>query len=162
MRITEKTVVSTFALAALLALAACEGPPSQATGGGPEAPRPPQGSAWVIFGADTVLAEVADTPEAQQQGLMNREHLEPGAGMLFVFDTESIQAFYMRNTLIPLDIAFLDRAQIVVDIQQMEPLTEDLHRSAAPAMFALEVPQGWFEQEGIEVGQLARIVFSRR
>lgn len=153
--------VGLLALAMLLGIAACESPPAE-SGGDYQGPRPPQGYAWVILGADTVEAEVADTPEEQQQGLMNREELDAGKGMLFVFDTESFQAFYMRNTLIPLDIAFLDGAQVVIDIQQMEPLTEDLHRSAGPAMYALEVPQGWFASQDIEVGQLARIVFGRR
>lgn len=133
---------------------------------GPEAisdgPRPPQGYAWVIFDADTVVAEIADTPELQQQGLMNRDEVPPGTGMLFVFDRELTQSFYMRNTYVPLDIAFLSAAQVVVDIQQMEPLTESLHQSARPALLALEVPQGWFGSQGIEVGDIAEIVYPRR
>jgi uncharacterized protein len=161
-RPTTRTTLVTAVTAVLLALAACESRPAESTGGSNSGPRPPQGYAWVIFGADTVRAEVADTPEKQQQGLMFRDELDAGSGMLFVFDAETIQSFWMRDTHVPLDIAFLDRALVVVDIQQMEPMTEDLHRSAAPAMFALEVPEGWFEQEGIEPGQLARMVFGRR
>ena len=145
---------------AVLGLGACEG------SGGPSPdvdgePRPPRGSAWVIFDADTVVAEVADTPEARQQGLMFRESLNPGEGMLFVFETELPHAFYMRNTLIPLDIAWLNESQVIVDIQQMEPQTEDLHTPVQPALYAVEVPQGWFAEEGVEVGDLARIVFGR-
>lgn len=127
----------------------------------PDGPRPPQGFAWVIFDADTVVAEVANSPELQQQGLMNRDEVPAGTGMLFVFEQERTQSFYMRNTYVPLDIAFLDEAQIVVDIQQMEPLTENLHQSASPALLALEVPQGWFASQGIGVGDIAEIVYGR-
>lgn len=128
----------------------------------PAAPRPPQGIAWVIFGNDTVFAEIADTPQLRERGLMYREELPDGQGMLFVFDSEQTRSFWMRNTFIPLDIAFLDARQIVVDIQQMEPESEELTESARPAMFALEVPEGWFARQEIEVGSQARIVFGRR
>lgn len=123
--------------------------------------RPPRGNAWVIFDADTILAEVAATPEARERGLMHRTELPDGRGMLFIFDDQQTLSFWMRNTFIPLDIAYLDRRQVVVDIQQMEPETEELHESARPALFALEVPQGWFEAQGIEVGAQARIVRGR-
>jgi uncharacterized protein len=126
------------------------------------ASRPGQGVAWVIFGADTVHAEVADTPERRERGLMHRTELAEGAGMLFVYSAAASRSFWMRNTFIPLDIAFLDERLVVVDIQQMEPESETMHQSAAPAMFALEVPQGWFASKGIEVGAEARVVFGRR
>jgi len=150
-----------FALGAVAGLLAACDPASDETSGVGNEPRPEQGHAWVIFGSDTVDAEVADSPDEHAQGLMFRERLDPGQGMLFVFDAERTQVFYMRNTYVPLDIAFLDGAQVIVDIQQMEPLTEDLHQSARPAMYALEVPQGWFATGEIQVGQLARIVFGR-
>ncbi len=124
--------------------------------------RPPQGRAWVVFGADTVVAEVADTPALRERGLMYRTELADGHGMLFVYTSEAPRSFWMQNTYIPLDIAFLDARQVVVDIQQMEPESEELHTSAVPAMFALEVPQGWFASRGIEVGAEARIVFPLR
>jgi uncharacterized membrane protein (UPF0127 family) len=120
---------------------------------------PPRGRAWVIFGKDTVLAEVAKTAEQREEGLMYRESLEEGRGMLFVFSDSQIRSFWMRNTLIPLDIAYIDENLRIADIHAMEPQTEDPHPSARPAMFALEVPQGWFAQAGIEVGAQARIVF---
>ncbi len=157
-----------------MALAACgneggggDGAASAAPGGGPGVPRegvarPGQGIAWVIFGADTVRAEIADTPELRERGLMHRTELADGEGMLFVYSTSATRSFWMRNTYIPLDIAFLDERLFIVDIQQMEPETENLHESAAPAMFALEVPQGWFASRGIEVGAEARVVFGRR
>lgn len=122
---------------------------------------PPRGGAWVILGSDTVVVEIADEQAERQQGLMSRARLDAGTGMLFVFEDEAFHAFYMRNTLIPLDIAWMDESQVIVDIQQMEPETEELHTPAQAALFALEVPQGWFAEMGIEVGDLAQIVFGR-
>jgi uncharacterized protein len=123
---------------------------------------PPRGSAWVIFDQDTVLAEVADTPEDRERGLMHRTEVPDGTGMLFVFDDMGTRQFWMRNTYVPLDIAFMDINQRVVDIQQMEPETDEFTESAAPAMFALEVRSGWFEEQGISQGSEAQIVFGRR
>jgi len=119
---------------------------------------PPRGEAWVIFDSDTVRAEVARTPEEREQGLMFRESLEEGRGMLFIFPDAQTRSFWMRNTLIPLDIAYIDENLRIVDIQAMTPQTEDPHPSAEPAMFALEVPQGWFRERGIDVGSAARLV----
>lgn len=120
---------------------------------------PPRGEAWVIFGSDTIRSELARTPEEREEGLMFRETLEEGRGMLFVFPDSQIRSFWMRNTLIPLDIAYMDESLRIVDIQAMDPQTEDAHPSARPAMFALEVPQGWFRKMGIEVGHQAQVVF---
>jgi uncharacterized protein len=113
----------------------------------------------VVFGTDTVRAEVARTPEQRERGLMYRESLEHGRGMLFVFPDVQIRSFWMKNTFIPLDIAYLDANLRIVDIQAMEPLDEDTYPSARPAMFALEVPLGWFAQAGVAVGDEAHVVF---
>jgi uncharacterized protein len=123
---------------------------------------PPAGEAWVIFGTDTVRAEVARTPEQREQGLMYRESLEHGRGMLFVFPDSQIRSFWMRNTFIPLDIAYMDESLRIVDIQAMEPEDESTYPSARPAMFALEVPGGWFDEAGVGVGAEAHIVFGPR
>jgi uncharacterized protein len=122
---------------------------------------PERGMAWVIFDGDTVKAEIAYTAQERATGLMHREELPEGTGMLFVFDDVDFRSFWMQNTYIPLDIAFLDRDGRIVDIQQMEPQTTEMHDSAAPAMFALEVPQGWFAARGIEVGDTPHMVFGR-
>ena len=127
---------------------------------GGELPEP--GMAWVIFGHDTVRAEVAEAEEERERGLMHRRRLEEGRGMLFVFPRERVRSFWMKNTYIALDIAFLDSTLEVVDVQQMEPETEDFYESTAPAMFALEVPQGWLEARGVRVGTQAEIVFGPR
>lgn len=133
---------------------------AQVSGGGARpTPRPAPGHAWVIFGADTVVAEVARTPEERAEGLMYRQELHDGAGMLFVFDDNQIRSFWMQNTYVALDIAFMDPAFTVVDIQQMAPMTTDPHESKLPAMFALEVRQGWFADHGIAVGARAQVVF---
>jgi uncharacterized membrane protein (UPF0127 family) len=127
----------------------------------PDAGRVESGSAsaQVIFGADTVVAEVARTPDERAQGLMYREELAEDAGMLFIFPESSVRGFWMQNTYLPLDIAFLDASFRVVDIQQMEPLTTDQHTASAPFMYALEVNQGWFEAHGVGIGAVAEIVF---
>lgn len=128
-------------------------------GARPSVSRPARGHAWVIFGTDTVVAEVARTPEERAEGLMYRQELPDGTGMLFVFEDNQIRSFWMQNTYLALDIAFLDPALNVVDIQQMAPMTTDPHESKAPAMFALEVRQGWFADKGIPVGARAQMVF---
>ena len=123
---------------------------------------PPRGSAWVVFNGDTVVAEVADTPEARERGLMHRTEVPEGTGMLFVFDDEDIRQFWMRDTYVPLDIAFVNREQEIVDIQQMEPEDEEFTESASPAMYAVEVRAGWFEEQGIGPGASVEFVFGRR
>jgi uncharacterized membrane protein (UPF0127 family) len=123
---------------------------------------PPRGYAWVIFGNDTITAEIADTPQTRNRGLMFREELPEDEGMLFIFEGEAIRSFWMENTFIPLDIAFINRTLAIVDIRQMQPQTVVLHTSSAPAMYALEVPQGQLAARGITVGQRPRIVFGAR
>ena len=115
----------------------------------------------VVFGSDTVRAEVADTPETRSQGLKYREAVPDGTGMLFVWDTEGERSIWMQNTYVALDVAFIDRNFRIVDIQQMEPQTTDIHDGASPAMFALEVRQGWFAEKGIAVGDRCQLIFSR-
>lgn len=120
---------------------------------------PPDGHAWVIFGTDTILAEVASTPEERSEGLMYREEVPDGTGMLFVFQDSQTRSFWMANTYVALSVAYLDPAYRIVDIVDMEPLVTEGYPSRAPAMFALEVRQGWFLEQGIGVGDQAEIVF---
>jgi hypothetical protein len=120
---------------------------------------PQAGHAWVIFGPDTVVAEVASTADERAQGLMYRDEVPDGTGMLFVFPDSRVRSFWMANTYVALDIAYMDPSFRVVDIVAMEPLVTDSYPSQAPAMFGLEVRQGWFAEQGIGIGAQGQIVF---
>lgn len=104
-----------------------------------------------------VPVEIADTDAERQMGLMGRAALAEGTGMLFVFDAEQPRSFWMKDTLIPLSIAYIDAQGRIVDIQDMQPLDETPHPSAAPAQYALEVNQGFFAARGIQVGDLVEL-----
>lgn len=124
---------------------------------GPELPR-----AKVIlvdaFGAPHgVQVEVAHTADSRERGLMWRESLAAGEGMLFLFPFEVVQSFWMRNTLIPLDILFINEAMEVVGIaEQAEPLTHTGRSVGIPSRYVLEVPGGWTRANGIVTGARAR------
>lgn len=102
--------------------------------------------------------EIASTREERAQGLMYRKKLAKNSGMLFVFPENRILSFYMKNTLIPLDIAFINRNFEIIDIQSMEPLDETSINSKGRAQYALEVNKGFFAKEGIEVGDKIKIL----
>ncbi len=99
-----------------------------------------------------VVAEVADTPETRERGLMYRFSLAPDEGMLFVFPAPAPQAFWMRHTYVPLSIAYLDAAGRILNIEDMAPRTDDGHLSKGEALYALEMKQGWFARHGIAAG----------
>ena len=105
------------------------------------------------------VERVAATADERAQGLMYREEVPDGTGMLFVFQDSQPRSFWMANTYVPLDIAYMDPSYRVVDIVAMEPLVTESYPSDAPAMFALEVRQGWFAAQGVGVGARANIVF---
>jgi uncharacterized protein len=107
-----------------------------------------------------VQAEIADEEDEQKRGLMERTALAEDAGMLFVFRGERPLSFWMKDTLIPLSIAYIDGDGGIVDIQDMQPLDESSHPSAAPAQYALEVNQGFFEARGVQVGDEADLPVS--
>src|SRR5215203_7432784 len=88
---------------------------------------------------------------------MVREALAEDAGMLFIFDQEQPLSFWMKDTLIPLSIAYIDGSGTIVDIQDMQPLDETLHPSATPARYALEVNQGFFGERGVTVGDTVEL-----
>jgi len=101
-----------------------------------------------------VRVEIADDDAERAQGLMNRESLGEERGMLFVFPDEEIRSFWMRDTLIPLSIAYIDSEGRIVDLQDMKALDDDppSYVSAEPAQYALEVNRGFFRERGVEVG----------
>jgi uncharacterized membrane protein (UPF0127 family) len=97
--------------------------------------------------------EVARTPQEHEVGLMYRQSLPADGGMVFVYDHQATEGYWMHNTLIPLSIAWIDQNGTIVDIQDMQPETDDVHVPAAPYWYALEVNQGWYFQHGVGVGQ---------
>jgi len=99
-----------------------------------------------------ITAEVAATELTRTNGLMYRRMLPENRGMLFVFPYVSEQSFWMKNTYVPLSIAFIDEAGVIVSIADMKPLTTDPHPSLKPAKYALEVNLGWFAKRGIKPG----------
>ena len=103
-------------------------------------------------GIHLIRAEVAYTFETRAQGLMFRKYLGPNEGMFFVFPQAEIQCMWMKNTLIPLSVAFIDEKGKIISISDMQPQTETSHCAAAPAKFALEMPGGWFAAKGIKSG----------
>lgn len=115
-------------------------------------PQPPLPAVQLQAGIHLIRAEVAADHEARMRGLMFRERLGPNQGMLFVFEARSGQCFWMRNTLIPLTIAFIDDDGSIVNLADMQPRTEDSHCSAKPVRFALEMEQGWFARRGLKAG----------
>jgi len=103
-------------------------------------------------GIHLIRAEVAYTFETRAQGLMFRKHLGPNEGMFFVFPQPELHCMWMKNTLIPLSVAFVDEKGKIVSISDMRPQSETSHCAAAPAKFALEMPAGWFATKGIKSG----------
>lgn len=107
-----------------------------------------------------IRVEVARTPEDRAVGLMWRKQLGKEEGMLFIFEEEGYHSFWMKDTLIPLSIAFIDREGRIVKIVDMKPLTLRSHPPPKPILYALEMNQGWFSQNGIKSGDTVR--FSKR
>lgn len=103
-------------------------------------------------GAHTFRVEVAATPQQRQIGLMGRKTLADDGGMLFVFERKDIHCFWMKNTLVPLSIAFLADDGSIVSVADMQPQTLDFHCAHKPVHYALEVKQGGFQRRGIEAG----------
>jgi uncharacterized membrane protein (UPF0127 family) len=96
--------------------------------------------------------ELALSDEQRQQGLMFRKSLGANDGMLFVFDEPAYHAMWMKNTLIPLSVAFIDRKGEILNILDMEPRTLDSHMAAGPAVYAIETNKGWFAEKKVKAG----------
>lgn len=103
-------------------------------------------------GMYAIQAEVAASPEARERGLMYRKTMPANAGMLFVFDEKAGHCFWMKNTNLPLSIAFLADDGSIVNIEDMAPQSEDNHCPRAAVRYALEMNKGWFAQKGIKPG----------
>ncbi len=103
-------------------------------------------------GMHLIQAEVAETQEQRATGLMHRKSMPVNAGMLFVFEQPGVQCFWMKNTLLPLSIAFVADDGSIVNIADMQPMSEASHCSAKPVRFALEMNQGWFAKRALKAG----------
>jgi len=103
-----------------------------------------------------IWIEVARKEEERAKGLMGRTSLGKDEGMLFIFDDEGYHGFWMKNTLLPLSIAFMDKNGEIVWITDMKPLTLSTHNPPRPILYALEMNKGWFVTNGIKIGDIVR------
>ncbi len=99
-----------------------------------------------------INAQVAQTPEQREIGLMFRSVMPPSEGMLFIFEEPSKQCFWMKNTLLPLTAAFVADDGVIVNLVDMQPQTTNSHCSVKPVRFVLEMNQGWFVKKGLKAG----------
>jgi len=103
-------------------------------------------------GIHNIEAQLAQTAEQREIGLMFRTSMPANEGMLFTFERPAQQCFWMKNTLIPLDIAFVDDTGTIVNVDRMKPQTLDGHCSEKPVRYVLEMNDGWFAKRGIKAG----------
>jgi uncharacterized membrane protein (UPF0127 family) len=101
---------------------------------------------------NVLTAEVASNDPDRMQGLMHRRMLPENRGMLFVFTNIAYHGMWMMNTYVPLSVAFIDDAGVIINIEDMQPHTRDSHSATAPARSALEMNLGWFRTHGIKPG----------
>ncbi|QEN07496.1 DUF192 domain-containing protein [Oceanispirochaeta crateris] len=106
----------------------------------------------IQIGDLTFRVEIAETAESRRQGLMNRKSLPSDEGMLFIFEQEQKMSFWMKNTSIPLSIAYISKAGIIREIYKMKPFSEKTVSSRTSVLYALEVNDGFFERHGIKEG----------
>ena len=103
-------------------------------------------------GMYVIQAEIAARDADRQQGLMFRERMGPNEGMVFLFERPAGVCMWMKNTLLPLSVAFIDETGKIVNIEDMKPRTADSHCALKPVRYALEMNQGWFKQKNIKPG----------
>jgi uncharacterized membrane protein (UPF0127 family) len=133
--------------AALLVVAPALGPASAQSRA-----QPPLPTVKLTAGIHVITAEAATTHQSRMVGLMHRERLALNHGMLFVFEDKAQQCFWMRNTPLPLTIAFIEDDGTILQLADMAPKTELSHCSEKPVRYALEMEQGWFAKRGIAAG----------
>lgn len=108
--------------------------------------------AELSIGMYRIAAEVADSYDSRARGLMGRESMPANAGMVFVYEQKATHCMWMRNTLIPLSVAFLDEDGVIINVAQMTPQSDDSHCATRPARYALEMNAGWFDAKGFGAG----------
>jgi uncharacterized membrane protein (UPF0127 family) len=101
-----------------------------------------------------ITVEMARTEEEKTQGLMHRKKLPDGEGMIFIYDRDQQMSFWMKNTVIPLSIAFIASDGRIIEIKDMQPLDLSSVRSSRSVRYALETPQGWFDRAGVKPGDV--------
>lgn len=106
----------------------------------------------IKVGPHPLKVEVAQTDPDRERGLMHRRSMGANDGMLFIFGEPAYHAMWMKNTLIPLSVAFVDSEGVILNILDMEPETLDTHMSAGPSIYAIETNKGWFAQKKIKAG----------
>jgi len=106
----------------------------------------------IKVGAHPLKVEIAQSDPEREKGLMFRRSMGANDGMLFIFDEPAYHSMWMKNTLIPLSVAFVDREGVILNILDMEPQTLDTHMSAGPSIYAIETNKGWFAQKKIKAG----------
>jgi uncharacterized membrane protein (UPF0127 family) len=106
----------------------------------------------LFAGMHRIEAELAATTDSRQIGMMRRTIMPPQRGMLFVFPEVEKHCMWMRNTLLPLSVAFLDENGRIINVEDMQPMTEDNHCAHKPARYALEMNLGWFKTRGLGTG----------
>jgi uncharacterized protein len=106
----------------------------------------------------TIKAEIARTPEERTQGLMYRKKLSDGEGMLFVFERDEVLSFWMKNTVIPLSLAYIASDGRIVEIMDLRPNDLNSVKSSRSVRYALEVPQGWFSRAGVQPGDIVVLI----
>lgn len=111
-----------------------------------------QGLLELTAGIHRIQVEVANSDETRAEGLMFRKSLPANHGMLFVFGQAAPHCMWMRNTLIPLSVAFLDGQGHIINVEEMLPQTEDTHCASRPAKYALEMTAAWFKSRGFGAG----------
>jgi len=137
-----------------LCIACCRPPVSRPS---PPAPRPSLPTIELRIKDAHIYAEVVSKPEDRALGLMFRRSLAPDSGMLFAFDEDEFQRFWMKNTLIPLSIAYITSDSLISDILEMAPMdTATPYVSSRPVRYALEMNSGWFQSHGIRTGDTVR------
>ena len=103
-------------------------------------------------GMHLIRAEVAADYATRMTGLMHRASMPSNAGMLFIFDEATTHCMWMKNTLLPLSVAFIDERGSIINVEDMQPQTEDSHCASRPARYALEMNRGWFVARGLKPG----------
>jgi uncharacterized protein len=112
----------------------------------------PARTAQIKVGPHPLRVEIAATDPEREKGLMFRRSLGANDGMLFIFEQPAYHSMWMKNTLIPLSVAFVDGEGVILNILDMEPQTLDTHMSAGPSIYAIETNKGWFAQKKIKAG----------